>query len=114
MEHDVKEYPDAGHSFMNRSSVPGWMKPMVGSLHSGYVDTAADDAWDRIQAAFDKALRRHGLTAGTAQPADPLATQRTCDPSTTAFHAPGAHPASGSTTSVSSARCTGRAPYAGS
>jgi carboxymethylenebutenolidase len=60
VEHDVKEYADAGHSFMNRSSVPGWMKPMVGSLHSGYVDTAATDAWDRIQAAFDKALRPAG------------------------------------------------------
>jgi carboxymethylenebutenolidase len=57
VEHDVKEYADAGHSFMNRSSVPGWMKPMVGSLHSGYVDTAATDAWDRIQVAFDRALR---------------------------------------------------------
>jgi carboxymethylenebutenolidase len=57
VRHDVKEYPDAGHSFMNRSSVPGWMKPMVGMLHSGFVETAADDAWDRIQAMFDEALR---------------------------------------------------------
>jgi len=57
VEHDVKEYADAGHSFMNRSAVPGWMKPMVGSLHSGFVDTAAVDAWDRIQVAFDSALR---------------------------------------------------------
>ena len=55
--HDVKEYADAGHSFMNRSSVPGWMKPMVGSLNAGFVDTAAADSWNRIQHAFDTALR---------------------------------------------------------
>jgi carboxymethylenebutenolidase len=55
--HDVKEYADAGHSFINRSDVPGWMKPLTRSLHAGYVDTAATDAWDRIQAAFDSALR---------------------------------------------------------
>jgi len=57
VEHDVKEYADAGHSFMNHSTVPGWMKPMTRSLHSGFVDTAAEDAWDRIQTAFDSALR---------------------------------------------------------
>jgi carboxymethylenebutenolidase len=55
--YDVKEYPDAGHSFMNHSSVPGWMKPMTGSMHAGYVDTAASDAWTRIQRMFDTALR---------------------------------------------------------
>ena len=57
VEHDVREYADAGHSFMNHSSVPGWMKPMSRSLHAGYVDTAAADAWDRIQTLFDSALR---------------------------------------------------------
>ena len=57
VEHDVKEYADAGHSFMNHSEAPGWMKPFTGSLHAGYVDTVATDAWERIQTMFDKALR---------------------------------------------------------
>jgi carboxymethylenebutenolidase len=57
VEHDVKEYADAGHSFMNHSAAPAWMKPFTGSLHAGYVDTAADDAWERIQTMFDKTLR---------------------------------------------------------
>ena len=57
VEHDVKEYADAGHSFLNHSSAPGWMAPLTRPLHAGFVDTAATDAWERIQAAFDSALR---------------------------------------------------------
>lgn len=57
VEHDVKEYPDAGHSFVNRSEAPAWMRPLTRSLHAGYVDTAATDAWDRISRMFDSALR---------------------------------------------------------
>ncbi len=57
VDHDVKEYPEAGHSFMNRSEPPAWMRPLTTSLHAGYVDTAATDAWDRISRLFDSALR---------------------------------------------------------
>jgi carboxymethylenebutenolidase len=57
VEHDVKEYPEAGHSFLNRSEPPAWMRPLTTSLHAGYVDTAATDAWDRITRLFDSALR---------------------------------------------------------
>ena len=57
VEHDVKEYAEAGHSFMNHSEAPAWMKPFAGRLSAGYVDTAATDSWDRIQTMFDKALR---------------------------------------------------------
>ena len=57
VEHDVREYADAGHSFMNHSGVPSWMAPFTRSMHAGYVDTAATDAWDRITAMFDAALR---------------------------------------------------------
>jgi carboxymethylenebutenolidase len=57
VEHDVKEYADAGHSFMNHSSVPGLMKPFSSSMHAGYVDTAAIDAWERIDRMFASALR---------------------------------------------------------
>ena len=59
VEHDVKEYADAGHSFLNHSAetAPRWMKPLTGSLNAGFVDTAAADAWDRITRMFDSALR---------------------------------------------------------
>lgn len=56
VEHDVKEYPEAGHSFMNHSEVPAWMRPVSRTMNSGYVDTAAADAWDRILAMFGSAL----------------------------------------------------------
>ncbi|HET7901689.1 MAG TPA: dienelactone hydrolase family protein [Candidatus Nanopelagicales bacterium] len=59
VEHDVKEYAEAGHSFMNHSAetAPAWLKAFNGSLHAGYVDTAATDAWDRMTRLFDSALR---------------------------------------------------------
>ena len=53
----MKEYPEAGHSFLNHSEGPGWLKPFVKTLNAGFVDTAAADAWDRIQRMFDTALR---------------------------------------------------------
>ena len=54
--HDVKEYPEAGHSFMGTHPVPLWMRPMTIPMHSGYVDTAATDAWDRILTMFTTSL----------------------------------------------------------
>lgn len=57
VEHDVKEYPEAGHSFLNHSSAPWWAKPFSQGMHAGYVDTAADDAWDRILTLFRSSLK---------------------------------------------------------
>lgn len=63
VRHDVREYPEAGHSFMNRTDgIPRGMEILMGPvskhvLHVGYVDTAADDAWRRIESMFDEALR---------------------------------------------------------
>ncbi len=57
VRHDVKEYPDAGHSFMNNSQAPWWAKPFSTGMHAGYVDTAAQDAWDRILAMFADTLQ---------------------------------------------------------
>jgi carboxymethylenebutenolidase len=50
VEHDVKEYPDANHSFLNHHE--GWqtMLDRIGGL--GYHDEAAADAWNRIDAFF--------------------------------------------------------------
>jgi carboxymethylenebutenolidase len=60
VEHDVKEYPEAGHSFMTRSEkdAPAWMRPLSRRLMNvGYVDTAAADSWSRIKTLFDATLR---------------------------------------------------------
>jgi carboxymethylenebutenolidase len=60
VEHDVKEYPEAGHSFMTHSEkdAPAWMRPLSRRLMNvGYVDTAAADSWSRIKTLFDATLR---------------------------------------------------------
>jgi len=54
VDHDVKEYPDAGHSFMNNHrNVLFKMLKVVGI---GYHDPSAQDARRRIVAFFDKHL----------------------------------------------------------
>lgn len=56
VEHDVKEYPGAGHSFLNRETgvVPTVMR--VAGV-GGYHEPSATDAWTRILAYFDTYLR---------------------------------------------------------
>jgi carboxymethylenebutenolidase len=56
VEHDVRSYPAAGHSFMSRhdgltATIGAW-SPM----HTGYVEPAADDAWERTLAFFGRHL----------------------------------------------------------
>ncbi|KAJ1684116.1 hypothetical protein LUZ63_020685 [Rhynchospora breviuscula] len=59
--HDVKEYADAGHSFLNDArNLPGpafggWFAERV--LHVGPEPDSAADAWRRIEAFFDEHLR---------------------------------------------------------
>jgi carboxymethylenebutenolidase len=48
--HDVKEYPDAPHSFLNRHE--GMAGAMDRILRTGYRPDAAEDAWARILAFF--------------------------------------------------------------
>ena len=53
--HDVKEYPEAGHSFMNRHDGP--ITQVLGKvIHAGYSGPAAEDAWTRILAFFGQHL----------------------------------------------------------
>ena len=54
--HDVKEYPDAGHSFMNRIST-GPLGPLVRYVGMNYEHGAAEDAWVRIGDFFEQYLR---------------------------------------------------------
>jgi carboxymethylenebutenolidase len=52
--HDVKEYPEAGHSFLNN---PGtWWFKALRVIHIGYDEAAAEDARKRIVAFFRKHL----------------------------------------------------------
>ncbi|MCW2778961.1 MAG: Carboxymethylenebutenolidase [Frankiales bacterium] len=55
VEHDVKEYPDAGHSFLNRHDyLPSFLERIAG-FH--YDQAAAEDAWARVLRFFDRHLR---------------------------------------------------------
>ncbi len=54
VEHDVREYPGAGHSFLNDAEVgPRPLRPLLRRvLHVGPDPVAAADAWRRIDAFF--------------------------------------------------------------
>jgi carboxymethylenebutenolidase len=56
VDHDVKTYPEAGHSFMNRHG--GLMARIERRLptHGGYVEPAAEDAWQRTLTFFARHL----------------------------------------------------------
>jgi carboxymethylenebutenolidase len=57
VDHDVKEYPEAGHSFLNdhHSALFAVMGRLMGG--GGYVESAAEDARRRIVAFFDEHLK---------------------------------------------------------
>ena len=56
VERDVHEYPDAGHSFLNRHDLgPGGALLRVGGI--GYHGPSAEDAWRRILRFFEAHLR---------------------------------------------------------
>ena len=56
--HDSKEYPNAGHVFMNEK-LNGFpiIRPLVRVMHFGPEPESAKDAWGRIEAFFAKYLR---------------------------------------------------------
>jgi carboxymethylenebutenolidase len=56
VEHDVKEYPDAGHSFLNRHNL-GPLGPVLRVTGIGYHSPSAQDAWQRILAFFAERLK---------------------------------------------------------
>ena len=53
--HDVKVYPEAGHSFM--SPKPAALAPLTALARLRYDKAAAEDAWQRIFAFFGQYLR---------------------------------------------------------
>ena len=58
--HDVKEYPDAGHAFLNRDhTAPWYLAPMTRFvMHAGPDPEASDDAWGRIEEFLGRHLTR--------------------------------------------------------
>lgn len=54
--HDVKEYADAGHSFMNRINVGPVLAPVMRFVGLDYRHGSAEDAWRRILDFFDEHL----------------------------------------------------------
>ena len=56
VEHDVKEYPDAGHSFMNRHNL-GPFSVLEKVSGFDYHQPSAEDAWARILRFFEEHLR---------------------------------------------------------
>lgn len=65
---DVKEYPDAGHSFMNRFNL-GWaFGPLLHVTGFDYHHPSAEDAWRRIFTFFDEYLRDSPTAGGSREP----------------------------------------------
>jgi carboxymethylenebutenolidase len=54
--HDVKEYPDAGHSFMNRINTGPLITPIQRFVGFDYHQPSAEDAWKRILDFFETHL----------------------------------------------------------
>jgi carboxymethylenebutenolidase len=54
---DVKEYPNAGHSFMNDHRLPTLVRIIAGRAGMAYSEPEAEDAWQRIVTFFDAHLR---------------------------------------------------------
>jgi carboxymethylenebutenolidase len=57
IEHDVKEYREAGHSFLNRINFGPLAAPLVRIAGFSYHHPSAEDAWRRILTFFDQHLR---------------------------------------------------------
>ncbi len=56
VERDVREYPDAGHSFLNRHDL-GPAGAILRVAGIGYHEPSAEDAWGRILRFFEAHLR---------------------------------------------------------
>jgi carboxymethylenebutenolidase len=60
VEHDVKEYPQAGHSFMNRINFGPGLNPVAHLVGLDYHHPSTEDAWRRILTFFDRHLAQAG------------------------------------------------------
>jgi carboxymethylenebutenolidase len=58
--HDVKEYPDAAHSFLNRINAGPVLGPVLAITGFNHHHPSAEDAWRRILTFFDEHLHAGG------------------------------------------------------
>src|SRR6201996_5981454 len=56
VEHDVKEYPDVGHAFMNRINAGPALNPVMKLVRMHYDHPSAEDSWRRVLTFFDAHL----------------------------------------------------------
>ena len=63
--HDVKEYRDAGHSFLNRLNEGPLLTPLMHVAGLGYHQPSAEDAWRRILTFFAEQLGAIENVAGS-------------------------------------------------
>jgi len=57
VDHDVKIYPEAGHSFMSMNSSILAALGAISPMKAGYNEAAAEDSWSRIEAFFGRHLK---------------------------------------------------------
>jgi carboxymethylenebutenolidase len=58
-EHDIKLYPEAGHSYMNKDGAPALFRLASQPIyHLGANEEAAEDSWRRMLAFFEHHLVR--------------------------------------------------------
>jgi len=57
IEHDIKEYPNVGHSFMNRINAGPVLGPLTKFVRMNYDHPSTEDAWRRILDFFDAHIR---------------------------------------------------------
>lgn len=62
--HDVKEYPDAGHSFLNRFNLGPLAEPFLHVTGFSYHHPSAEDTWRRIFAFFDQHVAEQSGRSG--------------------------------------------------
>jgi carboxymethylenebutenolidase len=65
IEHDIKEYPDVGHSFMNRINAGPVLGPLTKFVRMNYDHPSTEDAWRRILEFFDAHIRDADADAHT-------------------------------------------------
>jgi carboxymethylenebutenolidase len=53
---DIKEYPNAGHSFMNRYGISGPVRVIARAVDMAYCEPEAEDAWGRMLGFFEEHL----------------------------------------------------------
>ena len=69
-EHDVRMYPQAGHSFMNQAGHPYMALLTRPLMHVAYDADAAEDSWRRMLAFFARHLG-DGVTDGPTPKEEP-------------------------------------------